>query len=38
MGTAYEGVAGDYLIMINRSTSWLESGGAGTYRLIYWNP
>ena len=31
-------VAGDYLIMINRSTSWLESGGAGTYRLIIGNP
>ena len=38
MGTGYEGVAGDYLIMINRSTSWIESGGAGTYRLIIGNP
>ena len=38
IGTGYEGVAGDYLIMINRSTSWIESGGAGTYRLIIGSP
>ena len=38
MGTTYEGVAGDYLILINRSTSWFESGGAGTYRLIIGSP
>ena len=38
MGTGYEGQAGDYLIMINRSTSWFEPGGAGTYRLIIGSP
>ena len=38
VGTSSEGVAGTYTIMINRSTSWLESGGAGTYRLLIGNP
>ena len=38
IGTSSEGVAGTYTLMINRSTSWLESGGAGTYRLLIGNP
>ena len=36
--TTYEGVAGTYTIMVNRSTSWLEEGGAGTYRLLIGEP
>ena len=38
IGTSSEGVAGTYTLMINRSTSWLESGGAGTYRLLIGSP
>ena len=37
-GTSSEGLAGTYTLMINRSTSWLESGGAGTYRLLIGSP
>jgi len=37
-GTSFEGVAGTYTIMVNRSTSWLEDGGAGTYRLLLGEP
>ena len=36
--TSFEGTAGTYTIMVNRSTSWLESGGAGTYRLLVGQP
>ena len=36
--TNFSGVAGTYTIMVNRSTSWLESGGAGTYRLLIGEP
>ncbi len=36
--TTYEGVAGTYTIMVNRSTSFFESGGAGTYRLLIGQP
>ena len=38
IGTSSEGVAGTYTLMINRSTSWIESGGAGTYRLLIGSP
>ena len=38
IGTSSEGVAGTYTLMINRSSSWIESGGAGTYRLLIGNP
>ena len=38
VGTSSDGVAGTYTIMVNRSTSWLENGGAGTYRLLLGNP
>ncbi|MBG45047.1 MAG: hypothetical protein CMB76_00845 [Euryarchaeota archaeon] len=37
-GTSSEGLAGTYTLMVNRSTSWLESGGAGTYRLLIGSP
>ena len=36
--TNFSGVAGTYTIMVNRSTSWFESGGAGTYRLLIGEP
>ena len=36
--TSFEGTAGVYTIMVNRSTSFWESGGAGTYRLLIGNP
>ena len=36
--TSFEGMAGTYTIMVNRSTSWIESGGAGTYRLLVGQP
>ena len=38
LGTTSEGVAGTYTIMINRSNSWLDRGGAGTYRLLIGTP
>ena len=38
IGTSSEGVAGIYTLMINRSNSWIESGGAGTYRLLIGSP
>ena len=36
--TEFDGVAGTYTIVVNRSTSFLESGGAGTYRLLIGEP
>ncbi|MBT4065787.1 MAG: hypothetical protein HOE76_01015 [Euryarchaeota archaeon] len=38
IGTSFDGVAGVYTIMVNRSTSFWESGGAGTYRLLVGEP
>ena len=38
VGTSSDGVAGTYTIMVNRSTVFWESGGAGTYRLLIGNP
>ena len=38
VGTSSDGVAGTYTIMVNRSTAFWESGGAGTYRLLIGNP
>ena len=36
--TDFEGTAGVYTIMVNRSTVFWENGGAGTYRLLIGNP
>ena len=36
--TSFEGMAGTYTIMVNRSSSWIASGGAGTYRLLVGQP
>ena len=36
--TSFDGTAGTYTIIVNRSTSFWESGGAGTYRLLIGNP
>ena len=38
VGTSSDGVAGTYTIMVNRSTVFWESGGAGTYRLLIGTP
>ena len=36
--TSFEGIAGTYTIVVNRSASFWETGGAGTYRLLVGNP
>lgn len=36
--TPYDGVAGTYTVMVNRSTTFWEDGGNGTYRLLLGSP
>ncbi len=36
--TPYDGVAGTYTVMVNRSTMFWEDGGNGTYRLLLGSP